>query len=880
MAAAISPVSAADGKVDALRLAIEDLARTFPESYARAPEWLGRLNVASNDAAFAALQREALLANPLVSSQPILFVTRPPFPFDHHATETMAQCGEISEKNFVSGGALKALEIDPRTGAAAVRTLMEAGLGCIRDPDVSFDGRTILISFRRDAKDDYHIYELHRDGSGLRQLTFGPGLADIDPLYLPGGQIAFSSTRDVKYCQCNRHISPNLFRMESDGANPVQIGVNDLPELRASVMPDGRLLYERWEYVDRQFGPSYGLWTANPDGTAHALYYGNNSWVPGAIMYARAIPGTEQVVCIFGSCHDSPWGALAIIDRRIGSDGAAPVVKIWPSGAIRFLKNVDDAAWTPEKIDILRGVTPKYVNPWPLSDERGRGAGKYFLCSRQAAGALLPDGSPAPDSARVALFLVDVFGNELLFHDEAPGCFDPMPVAARGKPPVIPERVDYRKSEGYFYVQDVYRGTGMERVPRGSIKYLRIVEAPPKRAWTHPGYGIDASQAPAMNWNLTVNKAIVGDVPVEDDGSAYFSVPAGRFVYFQALDSEKRMIQSMRSGTSVMPGETAGCTGCHDYRSSAKPQGGFAALRRTPNRPREWFGPMRDFNYLTEVQPVLDRHCVKCHDCGKDAGGKLNLSGDVGMVFNTSYVDLMTRSPVRWSRAAPDAPKPLVRAVHDGPPAVLPPYSWGSLQSKLGDVVYASHNDIRLTPEDRQRITTWIDLNAPYYGAYWSVFENNRYGRAPLTDAQYNRLVELTGSPKVSPISGQSFTEVGMVNFARPELSPILASLQDVNDPRRAEALALIRSGAETLASQPREDQLGAAAAPRTPKDLERQARRTRCEEWERSARDAILRGARFYPARVFTNSSSSSSSYSNKAAGFDYEDERRGRVR
>ena len=154
----------------------------------------------------------------------------------------------------------------------------------------------------------------------------------------------------------------------------------------------------------------------------------------------------------------------------------------------------------------------------------------------------------------MAIFLVDVFGNELLLHDEGPSCFDPMPLAPRARPPVIPDRIDLSKTKGISIVHDVYQGTGMEQVPRGSIKYLRIVEAPPKRAWTQPYYGIDATQAPAMNFNCTVNKRIVGDVPVEADGSAYFSAPAGRFLFFQALDEKKMMVQSMRSGTTLNAG--------------------------------------------------------------------------------------------------------------------------------------------------------------------------------------------------------------------------------------------------------------------------------------------------------------------------------------
>src|SRR5512135_1627681 len=187
---------------------------------------------------------------------------------------------------------------------------------------------------RRDRDDDYHIYEMDAGGTGLRQLTFGPGVTDIDPIYLPDGRILFTSTREPKYCMCNRHIMGNLFTMEADGANIQQIGHSTLHEGHASLLPDGRVLYDRWEYVDRNFGDAQGLWTTNPDGTNHAVYYGNNTASPGAKLEGRPIPGTERVVCTFSSCHDRPWGALAIVDRRLAVDGRAAVVRTWPAAAI------------------------------------------------------------------------------------------------------------------------------------------------------------------------------------------------------------------------------------------------------------------------------------------------------------------------------------------------------------------------------------------------------------------------------------------------------------------------------------------------------------------------------------------------------------------
>ena len=586
---------------DALAAAIEDLTATFGPRYPQGAEFREQASALRKSAGQLAdkaqagdvkaseqladvlaqgikLKRQAMLSNPLVSGQPILFINRPQYAPDHHATETIFQTHEINTGSFQGGGAMKVLSLEGPALEEKVRTVIAVPKGIARDPDVAFDGLRIVFSMRHDVEDEYHVYEINADGSGLRQLTWGARLSDVDPLYLPNGRIAFSSTRDVKYCQCNRHIMPNLFSMNADGSNVIQIGGNDLTELHGSLLSDGRILYDRWEYVDRHFGPSFGLWTMNPDGTNHALFYGNNSWAPGAIIDARQIPGSERVVCIFGSCHDRPWGALAIVDRRMGMDGSEPVVKLWPETGRSLLKQDDLSSNYSGAIDLFVSLRPKYEDPYPLADAEGRGAGKYFLVSRMVSDAA---GEPA-STERMALFLVDTFGNTQLLHDEAPGCFDATPLAPRARPLDIPARTNLAKREGSFYVYNVYEGTGMDKVPAGTIKYLRIVEAPPKRAWSKEGGGIDATQAPVMNWNCTNNKAIIGDVPVEADGSAYFTLPANTFVFFQALDKDKMMVQSMRSGTMIRPGEATGCVGCHENRRAAVPNNRKIATRRPP----------------------------------------------------------------------------------------------------------------------------------------------------------------------------------------------------------------------------------------------------------------------------------------------------------
>jgi hypothetical protein len=704
--------------------------------------------------------------DPVVTSQPVLFVVRRQYRKDHHNTATMFQTGEINTHSFEGGGAIKTIDLS-RDGR--VTTLLEVPEGVARDPDVSFDGRRILFSMRRNREDDYHLFEMNADGSGLTQLTSGTGVSDIDPIYLPDGRILFTSTREPKYCMCNRHIMGNLFTVDADGSNLEQIGHSTLHEGHACLLPDGRVIYDRWEYVDRNFGDAQGVWVTNPDGTNHAIYWGNNTNSPGAVLDARPIPGSELFLANFSSCHDRPWGALAIVDRRLGLDGREPVLQTWPASAVDLIGRGN--------YDTFTRVHPKYEDPYPLTD-------RWFLCSRMTG-----------KGEQMGLYLIDRYGGETLLHVEDPGCFDPMPLAPRPRPPIIPSRVNTADREGRFYVENVYVGTGMERVQPGSVKYLRVVESPEKRFWTRPAWdGGTGQQAPGMAWNDFNNKRILGTVPVEADGSAFFSVPADRFVYFQLLDARGMMIQSMRSGTIVRPGETAGCVGCHeDRRSSAVTEYSGLAWQRGPRKLEDWYGPPRLFSYAAEVQPVLDQHCTRCHDYGQEAGETLNLAGDLGLVFNTSYVELRSK---RW-----------IRVVGAGPFEIQPPMSWGSHASRIMKILLEGHGQeeidrqVQLDPESFDRIATWIDINAPYYPSYaGGAYRDNAFGRSPLSQAELKRLNELTGS------SLTDRKQLTQVSFTRPEKSPCLSSFSGTDDPGYREALAILREGARRLAVNPRPD--------------------------------------------------------------------------
>ena len=767
---------------------------------------------------FLSLRHEALVSsNPLLNGHPILYVQRPQYMEDHHNTATIFQTGEINTNSFRGGASLKVW--DPATDEVRVVWALEEG--GIRDPDVSFDGTKILFSARRNREDDWHLYEISASSTpdhpvGLRQITDGSGVSDIDPIYLPDGGFVFASTRDPKYCMCNRHIMCNLYRCAADGTGIHQITWNTLFDGHPTLLEDGRIIYDRWEYVDRNFGSAQGTWTINPDGTQPVVHYGNSTYSPGAVLDSRPIPGTQKVVSTFSSCHDLPWGAIAIVNRQTGIENRPGVERTWPEDAIQLV-DVGD-------YDTFKRVNPRYEDPYPLSEN-------FFLCTRMVE---------RDQWLRTAIFLIDTYGNELLIHGDEPGCFDPIPLAKRTPPPIIIDRIDKTQATGEFFVQDIYRGETMRGVERGRVKSLRIVASPEKRYWCGPAWDSGTGQqAPGMAWDDYNNKAIIGTVPVESDGSAYFTVPAGVFVYFQALDENGRMIQTMRSGTSVQPGERTGCIGCHENRQSSVPTVAATtaphngtddtpesldafpmAIRRRPDTPTPWYGPTRNFCYRTEVQPVWDRYCVSCHDYGQPAGDVLNLAGDATLIFNTSYIELRRKRDVG------------VTVVGAGPAAVLSADVWGANHSAVANVVLHGHrnpqNDLvdgtewRMDAESIDRVMTWIDLNAPYYPEYATGFPDHPFGRAPLTNAEVQRLEELTG---IRPLAMEHLTAF---SFTRPEVSPAIANIPADSPQVRDEVLQILERG------RLRFEEIPGADMPRF--------RLTRPEEIQRKAKSDQLR--------------------------------------
>jgi hypothetical protein len=656
--------------------------------------------------------RRMALGNPLLQFESLLFAKKAPTAFPHMSDQHYGWWSR-------PGGGLFVLQGITGTEPRVKSLTEELPEGSISGLDVAFDGTKILFAwcrfypglFAQQNKADkgnvpedafYHIFEMNADGSGLRQITRGR-YDDFDARYLPDGTIVFLSTRKGSVLQTSRAYSEStrgsdrpdsyvrcggdnwrpvpvftLHAMAPDGTDLRPISAFENFEWAPSVANDGRVLFTRWDYIDRFNGHFFSLWSANQDGTNPQLVYGNYTVKPQVVIEARSIPGSSKLVFTAAAHHSITGGSICLLDRTLGLEELAPVTRLTPEVCFP-----ETEGW-PEHY---------YANPWPLSEE-------YFLVAW--AHAKLPPHKFVTDASNptnaTGIYLLDVFGNqELLYRDPSLSSMFPMPLAQRERPPVQAHTVNWeRAAEGSFLVQDVYRG--LDGIPRGTVKQLRIVAVPPKVQphMNTPSIGVSAEDP---------GKYVLGHAPVEGDGSAHVRVPSGVPVFFQALDERGLAIQTMRSLTYVLPGQTLSCVGCHEHREVAPPlEAAPVAALRAPSKlapAPEGAWPL-DFDVL--VMPVLERNCVRCHKSGGEdqRAEKLNLSspGAFEALLSFGGEDL----------------KKLVFERDRSIPGQMP-----AANSKLWRLVTGAegaHRELKLQPEALQRLALWMDTYAQRQGHF------------------------------------------------------------------------------------------------------------------------------------------------------------------
>jgi formylglycine-generating enzyme required for sulfatase activity len=736
----------------ALHRAVEDLTASFPDSYPMGKSLLERLaelepqrsemrralirggtaregwKAERSVAELRGLRRKALLANPLLDFDRLLVIRRPAsspalgLPQNWQGNCSLPRSGYRDEL----------VTIDWRTGAESMATLFAPETEqMIADVDLHFDADRMLFSMLG-SHDRWQIFELGADGEKLRQVT--PGIHDdvdnYDACYLPDGRIIFDSTRVFQGIPCvtGSDRVANLFRMNADGSDIRQLCFDQDHDWCPTILNNGRVLYTRWEYSDTPHYFTRLLFHMNPDGTGQMEYYGSNSFWPNSIFFARPIPDhPTEVVTIVSGHHGVPrMGELILLDPAKGRFEADGVVQRIPGWGEKVEPVIVD--------QLVNQSWPRFLHPWPLSDT-------YFLAS----------GKPTPVDPW-GIYLVDIFDNIVLLA-ELPGyaLVEPIPLRSRPTPPIIPDRTDPESSEATIYLADIYTGPGLAGVPRGAVKELRLFEfhyGYPKMGG-HKHVGVESA------WDI---HRILGTVPIESDGSAVFTVPANTPIALQPLDEEGRAVQLMRSWFTAMPGEVLSCAGCHESQNSAPPVRATIASRRAPRDITPWYGPARGFSFPREVQPVLDRRCVSCHDGGDE-----------------TPLDLRRKEEKGWGNFTPSylALHPFVR--RPGPESnyhLLMPLEFHANTSELVQILEKGHHGVELDEEEWDRLVCWIDLNVPDHGTWGEhrdIAENFRERRAQMLAAHAGRTVDLEAIPAsvVSPVEAIEPTD--RVHQGRPE---------------------------------------------------------------------------------------------------------------
>ncbi len=752
------PRAATQYQCATLRAAIEDLIDTYGARYPNGARYLKQLDALeaamraeSGPAATAGpepiraqleqLRREALLANPLLAFDKVLLVKRKSmrdtsstsggkvkipnvpgadlgFPSNHECNSSLPREGYDNEITILSLAHPDA----PLTTLYRPDTDVYVG-----EMDLDWDARRLL--FTQSDRAGWKVWEIGTDGSGRRRVSQTPADVDcFDACYMPGGRIVFGSTAPWQAVPCwhGLKLIANLYTMNADGSDMRQICFDQDHDLHPVILNDGRVLYQRWDYTGINHIFLRELMTMNPDGTNQRAAYGINSWYPNALYFPRPLPGdSSRVVCILSGYHGvHKMGQLVLVDTDKGWYEA--------DGIVKRISGKGDPIHPVVRDQLVDKDWPKFLHPYPLSD-------KYFLV------ACWPDAK-----SRWGIYLADVFDNLVLLREE-PGyaLLEPVPILARPKPPVITDKVDLRRTDGVAYLHNVYSGSGLAGVPQGVVKSLRVIAYD----FGYPGLAGPDLVGWGGPWEVM---RILGTVPLEEDGSIVFRVPANTPIAVQALDAQGRAVQLMRSWFTVKLGETLSCVGCHETPADVTPSRRALAAVRDVREIQPWRGPARGFDFAREVQPVLNKYCVACHDgrSGRpDLRSREQVPGYQGRRLSKLGVERMHPKMlaemgglVKYTPAY-EALVPYIRRVGiEDDVRMLVPGEYHADTSELIQMLRKGHQGVRLDAQAWDRLTTWIDLNGPCHGTWGEVY--------PIPDGAHQRRMELRkayGGPSEDP---------------------------------------------------------------------------------------------------------------------------------
>lgn len=709
----------------ALRRAIEDLIASFGARYPEGEAFRRRLAVieaalqtedptqkGQATAEYEALKREALLANPLLDFDRLLLLERG-FPNPAHARSAMGQALGVGSLNAHTSDDTprqgrwndRLIALSHLRGKPTTEVLYEPpDQNTVIDPMLHYDGDHVLFAMNGTAEKNWRLWELGLNGQELRQVTpdDGADVAHFDPCYLPDGRVIFASTAVYQGlpCEFGAQAMTCLYLLDPRTQSIRQLTFEQDSDWCPTVLPNGRVLYLRWEYTDQSHANSRILFHMNPDGTDQREFRGSGSWFPGSFFYAKPIPDdSHQVIGIASGHHGTPRsGRLLILDPREGRRDGEGIVQEIPGYGRKVEPIVRDR--------LVDGVWPQFLMPWPLS-------AKYHL----VAAKLAPGGL-------WGVYLADVFDNlALICEVDGSALLWPVPLRPTPPPPTIPDRIDPATDEATVFITDVHAGPGLKGVPRGTVKALRVIEYYFSRRGFGGLYGTLGLDGP---WDV---KRVLGTVPVEPDGSAYFTIPANSPLSLQPLDKDGQAVQLMRSWFVGMPGEAVSCAGCHETQDAASPNRPTLAARRPPNAIESWYGPARGFSFVREVQPVLDKYCVGCHEEERTGHeGRLASAKEPPSLKGGQWLkDWSSQLAGRWVGGGKftESYYQLQRYVRrpgiEGDRQMFPPLEYHFSTTQLGQLLAKGHHGVTLDRESHERLATWVDLNAPFYGTWGEI---------------------------------------------------------------------------------------------------------------------------------------------------------------
>ncbi len=637
---------------------------------------------------------DSFLAGPMKNVEEVVYAVRQGGHDWHWYANFGYRAGDANSWLIGQGGRL--VRHNLRTGEEF--TILDAPGGDIRDPYVDYDGKTILFSYRPREQKNYHLYTIQSDGTGLTQLTDDP-YDDIEAIIMANGDIMFCSTRSRRWVPCFHTQVATLYRCDPDGKNIRCVSMNVETDNTPWMMPDGTVLYTRWEYVERDQNLSFHhLWTFRPDGTNVMTYFGN-LFAGMLLIDAKPIPGSDKVVCTAAPGHgrSQHHGAVTLIDPNLGPDAleACQVVSRPEEERPPYSNHKDPQRWR---------------DPWAFSED-------CFLVARERSLCVM-DGQGRYETLATldeTIWPIQGGNRQYMIHE-------PRPLIPREREPILPDLVDWKQDSGYMALNNVYIGRKMDGVEPGDIKKLMLLEVLPK-----PINFFGGADQNGM-WPTYFIYRVLGTVPVEEDGSAYFEVPALRPIFFVALDENDMSVKRMQSFTGAMPGEKIGCVGCHERRTeSAIPpmSPALMAMKGGPDKIEPIAGTPEIFHFPRDIQPVFDKHCISCHNYEKYAG-KITLTGERGLSYANSYANLYDHKQIK----------------NADPVGNHPPRALGSSASPVIQKFAGGHHGVKASPSELKLLKTWIDAGANYSGTYGSLASGMIFFKDPPEDMIERRCAE------------------------------------------------------------------------------------------------------------------------------------------